>query len=190
LLDVAQEAADTGVHSLDALMQQPYSKDTSVSIDQHRALVVQSLGENIQVKRVHFIPKSHDVSVGIYSHMGGKIVTAVVLTGGAGHEALARDIAMHVAAEAPEYLRPEDVPNEIRAREEDIARSQVKGKPDDIAQKIVQGKYKAFCDEVCLLCQKYVKENTLTISGLLEKEGKHLGKAISISAYYRWKVGG
>ncbi len=142
-------------------MKQHYSKDKSVTVDQHRALVVQSLGENIQVKRLLVIPKSHDVSIGLYSHMGGKIVvTAVILSGGGlGQEALARDIAMHVAAESPEYLRPEDVPHEIRAKEEDIARSQVQGKPEDIAHKIVQGKYRAFCDEVCLVCQKYVKDN-------------------------------
>jgi elongation factor Ts len=189
LRDVAQDAADTKPHSLDALMKQHSSQDRSVTIDQYRALVMQSLGENIQVKRLLVVPKTHDTSVGIYSHMGGKIVTAVVLKGGAGQEALARDIAMHVAAESPEYLRPEDVPQEIRVKEEDIARSQVKGKPEEIANKIVQGKYKAFCDEMCLVCQKYVKDNTLTIAHLLEKEGKRLGKHIDISAYYRWKVG-
>jgi elongation factor Ts len=190
LRDIAQDAADAKSHSLDDLMKQHYSKDKSVTVDQYRALVVQSLGENIQVKRLLVLPKAHDISIGLYSHMGGKIVTAVILTGSAGQEALARDIAMHVAAESPEYLRQEDVPQEIRAKEEDIARSQVKGKPEDIANKIVQGKYRAFCDEVCLACQKYVKDNTLTITGLLEKEGKRLGKQIAISAYYRWKVGG
>jgi elongation factor Ts len=189
LRDIAQDAADSKPSSLEALMNHPYSKDKSVSIDQHRSLVVQSLGENIQVKRLLVLPKSHDKSIGIYSHMGGKIVTAVVLSGGAGQEALARDIAMHVAAESPEYLRSEDVPQEVRSKEEEIARSQVKGKPDDIAQKIVQGKYKAFCDEVCLLCQKYVKDNAMTIAMLLEHEGKRLGKSIAISAYYRWKIG-
>jgi elongation factor Ts len=189
LRDIAQDAADVRLNSLEALLKHPYSKDKSVTVDQYRALVMQSLGENIQVKRLLVLPKSNEISIGIYSHMGGKIVTAVILSGGAGQEALARDIAMHVAAESPEYLRPEDVPHTVRAKEEEIARSQVKGKPDDIAHKIVQGKYKAFCDEVCLECQKYVKDNTLTISGLLEKESKRLGKHLTISAYYRWKVG-
>lgn len=189
LHDTAQHAADAKSHSLDALMQHSYNKDKSITLDQYRALVVQSLGENIQVKRLLVLHKSPEVSVGIYSHMGGKIVTAVVLTGGAGQEALARDIAMHVAAESPEYLSPENVPQEVRAKEEDIARSQIKGKPEEIANKIIQGKYKAFCDEVCLICQKYVKDNAMTISDLLEKEGKRLGKSIAISAYYRWKVG-
>ena len=120
LKEVAQEAADAAIDSLPALMQKSFSKDSSVTLDQYRALVMQSLGENIQVKRVFLLPKSPDLSIGIYSHMGGKIVEAVVLTGGAGQEALARDIAMHIAAESPEYLSPEEVPAAVRAKEEEI----------------------------------------------------------------------
>lgn len=190
LNDIAQDAADSKPHSLDAFLKQHYSKDRSISIDEYRALVMQSLGENIRVKKLLILPKSNDVSIGLYSHMGGKIVTAVILSGGNGQEALARDIAMHVAAESPEFLRPEDVPQDIREREEDIARSQVQGKPQEIAQKIVQGKYKAFCDEVCLICQKYVRDNAITVAGLLENESKRLKKDIGIVAFYRWKVGG
>jgi elongation factor Ts len=190
LLDVAQEAADSAISSWEALMKRPYSKDRSISLDQYRALVMQSLGENIQVKRVLILPKSSDLSIGLYSHMGGKIVVAVLLSGGSGQEALAREIAMHVAAESPEYLRPEDVPQEVRAKEEEIARSQVQGKPANIIDKIIEGKIKAFCDEVCLICQKYVKDNTVTVGQFLEKEGKRLNKQLSINAYHRWKVGG
>jgi elongation factor Ts len=190
LKEIAQEAADSSASSADSLMKRPNPKDKSITLEQYRALVVQSLGENIQVKRLSVFPKNSDISVGLYSHMGGKIVVAVLLTGGAGQEALARDIAMHVAAESPEYLRAEDVPAEVRAKEEEIARSQVKGKPENIVEKIVEGKIKAFCDEVCLVCQKYVKDNTITIAQLLEKESKRLGKQISIKAYHRWKVGG
>jgi len=188
--DVAQQAADSIPASLEALMQQPYSKDTSVTLDQHRAIVMQSLGENIQVKRMSILPKSADLSIGLYSHMGGKIVVAVVLTGGAGQEALARDIAMHTAAESPEYLSAADVPADIRAKEEEIARSQMQGKPANIVDKIIAGKVQAFCDEVCLLCQKYVKDNTVTIAQLVEKEGKRLNKPLSIKTFHRWKVGG
>lgn len=190
LKDVAQEAADSSPATVEALMSKPYSKDTSLTIDQHRALVMQSLGENIQVKRLSILPKSADLSIGLYSHMGGKIVVAVLLTGGAGQEALARDIAMHVAAESPEYLRESDVPADVRAKEEEIARSQVQGKPANIVEKIVEGKIKAFCDEVCLVCQKYVKDNTMTVAQLLEKESKRLNKQIGIKAFHRWKVGG
>lgn len=190
LKDVALQAAETKSSSLEALMQLPYQKDPSITLDQYRALVIQSLGENIQVKRLMVLPKASDISIGSYSHMGGKIVTVVELTGGSGQEALARDIAMHVAAESPEYLNPEEVPEEIKERERDIARSQVQGKPENIVEKIVEGKVKAFYDEFCLVCQKYVKDSALTIAALLEKEGKRLGKSIEIRVYYRWKVGG
>jgi elongation factor Ts len=190
LRDIAQEAADSAITPLEALMKRPYPKDPSISLDQYRALVVQSLGENVQVKRLSILPKTSDLSIGLYSHMGGKIVVAVLLSGGSGQEALARDIAMHVAAESPEYLRPEDVPADIRAKEEEIARSQVQGKPANIVDKIVEGKLRAFCDEVCLICQKYVKDNTITIGQLLEKESQRLNKQIGIKAYHRWKVGG
>lgn len=190
LKDVAQEAADTKPASLEAFSQQTYRKDPSLTMDQYRTLVVQSLGENIQLKRISIIPKSSDISVGVYSHMGGKIVSAVILTGGSGQEALARDIAMHVAAESPEYLSPEQVPQAVKEKEAEIARSQVQGKPANIVDKIVEGKIKAFCDEVCLLCQKYVRDNTVSVTGLLEREGKRLNKAITIKTYHRWKVGG
>ncbi len=188
--DVAQEAADAHPASLETLMSMPYSKDASITVDQYRALVMQSLGENIQVRRMLVMKKNPELSIGLYSHMGGKIVVAVELTGGAGQEALARDIAMHTAAESPEYLTANDVPADIRAKEEEIARSQVQGKPADIIEKIVAGKIKAFCDEVCLVCQKYVKDTTMTVGQLVEKEGKRLNKHIAIKAFHRWKVGG
>jgi elongation factor Ts len=190
LHDVAQEAADSAPASLEALMSTPYRKDSSISLEQYRALVIQSLGENIKVRRLSILPKSPDLSIGLYSHMGGKIVVVVLLTGGSGQESLARDVAMHIAAESPEYLRPEDVPADIRAKEEEIARSQIQGKPANIVDKIVEGKVKAFYDEVCLLCQKYVKDNTMTIAQLLDREGKRLNKQIEVKAYHRWKVGG
>jgi elongation factor Ts len=190
LKELAEQAADTTPASVEAFLAQPYSKDQSVTIDQYRSLVIQSLGENIQVRRLKVIPKSSDLSIGIYSHMGGKIVTVVVLTGGSGEEALARDIAMHTAAESPDYLRPEDVPQDVKAREEDIARSQVQGKPANIVDKILEGKIKAFCDMVCLTCQKYVKDNSMSIAELVQKEAKRTGKPLAIQSFIRWKVGG
>ncbi len=190
LKNIAQQAAESNTSSREALMELPYREDPSISLDQYRALVMQSLGENIQVNRVQLIAKHASESIGIYSHMGGKIVVVVVLSGGAGQEALARDLAMHVAAESPEYLNPEQVPAAIRAKEEEIARSQVEGKPANIIDKIVEGKLKAFYDEVCFVCQKYVKDNTMTVTDLLKNESKRLGKEIHVKTYYRWKIGG
>ncbi len=189
LHDIAKEAAETRPSSLEAFLRQVYRKDPSLNVDQYRALVVQSLGENIQIKRLLILPKSPDISIGIYSHMGGKIVALVELAGGAGQEALARDIAMHIAAESPDYLRPEEVPAQVRAREEEIARSQMQDKPANMMDKIVEGKLKAFYDQVCLLGQKYVRDNTLNIAQLVEKEAKRLGKPLAIRRFIRWRVG-
>lgn len=187
--DIALEAAEGHAKSLESFLAKKCKKDPSLTIDQYRALIVQSLGENIQIRRVQVFPKASDVSMATYSHMGGKIVTLVEITGGAGHEALARDIAMHVAAESPDYLKSEEVPHEVKAREEEIARSQIQGKPENVAVKIVEGKLKAFYQQVCLLWQNYVKDNSLTITQLLEKESKVVGKPLTIRHFARWKVG-
>lgn len=188
--DVAQDAANTMPASLEVFSNQTYSKDASVTIDQFRALTVQSLGENIRIKKLALLPKSKDVSIGIYSHMGGKIVTVVTLTGGEGNEALARELAMHVAAESPDYLRPEEVPADAKAREEEIARSQVQGKPANIVDKIVEGKIKAYYDQVCFICQKYIKDNSKSVAEVVAEEAKKQGKNITVQSFVRWKVGG
>jgi elongation factor Ts len=158
-------------------------------VDQMRSLVIQTLGENIQIKRLKVLPKNPEISIGVYSHMGGKIVTAVELIGGSGRETLARDIAMHIAAESPDYLKPEQVPNEIKEREMEIAKSQLQGKPANMIDRIIEGKLKAFYDQVCLLHQKYVKDPSLTIEQLLAKESKAAGKQFAIKSFIRWRVG-
>lgn len=188
--EIAQQAAETKPGSLEVFLNEKSRKDPTITIDQHRALVMQSLGENIKVKRLEIFRKSPQISIGLYSHMGGKIVTMVELEGGSGVEAFARDIAMHVAAESPDYLKPEEVPSDVKAREEEIARSQITGKPANIIDKIVEGKLKAFYDQVCLIGQKFVKDNTISIGDLVAKEGKRLNKPLSIRRFVRWRVGG
>ncbi len=190
LEDVCNDALACKPKDLEQFLQQKYSKDPSITIDQYRALIVQSLGENIKVSRVLVLEKSKDTSIGIYSHMGGKIVTALVIEGASGLENFAKEIGMHVAAESPDYLKPEEVPSDIRAREEEIAKSQVVGKPANIVDKIVEGKINAFYDQVCLLRQKYVKEPSISITQLLEREGKKTGKNLTIRSYIRWQIGG
>jgi elongation factor Ts len=187
--DIAKEAAETQPASLEAFIEQKFSKDPSLTIDQYRAIVMQSLGENIRIRRLQLFPKSSNDSIAIYSHMGGKIVTLVDIQGGAGQEALARDIAMHIAAESPDYLAQEEVPADIKAREEEIARGQVAGKPAAIMDKIVEGKLKAFYDQVCLLRQKYVKDNAITVGDLVANEGKRLGMPLTVRRFVRWQIG-
>ncbi len=187
--DCAKQALETKPKSLEEFVAQPYYKDKSISIDQYRNLVIQALGENIQLRRMELIHKHENCSYGIYSHMGGKLVVVVEVEGAADQGAVAKEIAMHVAAENPEYLNPEEIPPHVLAREEEIARSQVQGKPENIVDKIVSGKMKAFADQVCLIHQKYVKDNTVTVQQFLDSCAKKLGKTLSIRCFWRWKVG-
>lgn len=187
--ELAKQAARTKPANLEAFLAQPSDQDKTLTVDQYRAIIMQSIGENIKIKRIETFPKSSNKSLGIYSHMGGKIVTLVEIDGKAGHETLAKEIAMHVAADSPDYLKPEEVPSDVKNREAEIAREQVKGKPAQIVDKIVEGKIKAFYDQVCLLCQKFVKDNSITIAELVEREGKQSGQPLVLKRFIRWKVG-
>lgn len=189
LHDVVKQAIETKPKSLIEFAQQPYYKDRSITIEQYRNLVIQALGENIQLRRLEVIHKHPNSSYGIYSHMGGKLVVIVEIEGATDQEGIAKEIAMHVAAENPDYLKPEEVPADVKAREEEIARSQVEGKPANIVDKIVAGKIKAFVDQVCLIHQKYVKDNSVTIEQFLDICAKKLGKPLSVRCFWRWKVG-
>ena len=107
LKNIAEEIATTRPASLEAFLKQKFSKDNHLTIDEYRATIIQTIGENIQIKRLKIIPKSSDKSIGVYNHLGGKIVTLVEIKGSPSQDALAKDIAMHIAAASPEYLAPE-----------------------------------------------------------------------------------
>jgi elongation factor Ts len=186
LLDEVRRDAPTSVQNF---LSQKYSKDPSLTIDEYRANLVQLLGENIQIKRVELFFKKPNSSLGIYSHMGGKLVTLVELIGSDAEEGLAKEIAMHVAAEAPEFLAPEEIPARVIEHEREIARAQIKDKPAQIIEKIVDGKMKAYFDQACLICQPFVKDNSLTVGALVEKRGIETNKPLKLQQFLRWKVG-
>lgn len=189
LTNIAQEAAKTKPASLEAFLQQKYSKDSSLTIDQYRATVVQAIGENIQIKRLKTFKKGGDRSVGVYSHMGGKIVVVVEVAGSGNEEAIAKDIAMHAAAAAPEYLSPEQVPQQIIDNEKEIAKAQIQGKPAFVVDKILEGKINAYYDASCLTRQKYIRDDSISITDLLNRRSKEAGKPLALADFTRWVVG-
>lgn len=189
LKDIAEEIAATQPASLEAFLQQKYSKDPHLTIDQYRATIVQAIGENIQIRRLVVLKKGANKSFGIYSHLGGKIVTMVEITGSADEEALAKDIAMHVAAASPEYLSPEKVPADIIAQEREIAKGQMQGKPANIIDKIVDGKLQAYFGTHCLLMQHFIKNDQVTITELVNERSKKTGKPLTVTDFFRWNVG-
>jgi len=137
-------------------------------------------------------------SVISYIHAGGKIGVLVEINCESDFVArtddfkeMAHDIAMHIAASDPKFIRREDVTAEDFDREKDIYRSQAAatGKPAPVVEKIVEGKMAKFYEEVCLLEQPFIKDQTTTISQLVATKVGKLGENISVRRFARFKVG-
>jgi elongation factor Ts len=189
LQQMAEEVARLAPASLEDFLKAKSSVEKDLTIDQVRANLVQTLGENIQVKRLAFFEKNPKKSYGVYSHLKGKILTLVEIEGASGEEDLAKGIAMHVAAASPEYLKPEEVPQSIIDQERAIAKDQMKGKPDNIIEKILSGKIEAYYDQACLTRQKYIRDDSVSIEQLVEKRAKETSKPLKLVRFTRWNVG-
>ena len=182
------EALKLDPHSLHEFMEK--ASKGGKTHEELRIELIQAIGENIQVKRMHIMHKRPHCSYAVYRHLGGKIVTVVELEGSEKCEAAARDVAMHVAADSPEYLKADEIPQDVIAREKEIASSQIKNKPADMVEKIIAGKIKAFADSVCLVGQKFIKDNSVTVEQFVAAEGKKVDARVHVSRFLRWEVGG
>jgi len=105
--------------------------------------------------------------------------------------AFAKNIAMHVAAANPAGLNPDDIPEEVIAKEREIFRAQMleEGKPENIVDKIVDGKIQKFYKDVCLMSQQYVKDPQKTISEILKETIGKIGENIQIKRFARFQIG-
>jgi elongation factor Ts len=117
------------------------------------------------------LEKTANDAFGAYVHMGGKISVLVVLSG-VKDEDLARDVAMHVAASNPKYIRREEVPTEVLEKEKEIYSEQLKqqGKPANIIENILKGKIDKFYGEVCLLEQPFIKDEEQKVGRYIESK--------------------
>jgi elongation factor Ts len=104
---------------------------------------------------------------------------------------LVHDLAMHIAAADPQFIRKEDVSESALLKEKDIqkARALNEGKPEKVAEKIVEGRMAKFYEEVCLYEQPFVKENAVTVEQLIKTKIAKLGENISVARFARFKVG-
>jgi elongation factor Ts len=137
-------------------------------------------------------------SVGQYIHAGGKIGVLVEVNCESDFvartddfQALVKDIAMHIAAADPKYIRKEDVTAADFEREKDIYKDQAlkTGKPANVVDKIVEGKMGKFYEEVCLYEQPFIKEQTISVGQLIASKVGKLGENISVKRFARFKVG-
>jgi len=180
-LSFAQEVTDIALANkatdIDALMSMETSSGVSVSVA--RDNLVAKIGENIQLRRVELVSGENVVS---YIH-GGRIGVMVSIKGG--DDELAKDIAMHVAASAPEVIAAEDVSAELLEKEKEIFTAQAResGKPDNIIEKMIDGRMKKFVGEVSLLGQPFIKDPSIKVEKLLKD------KQASVINFIRFEVG-
>jgi elongation factor Ts len=136
--------------------------------------------------------------IGSYIHAGGQLGVLVEVNCESDFvgrtddfKELVHDVAMHIAAADPKYLRREDVPADVLDKEKEIARDRARneGKPDKVLDRIVEGRIAKFYEEVCLLDQPFVKEATMTIDQLVKSKIAKLGENMSIARFVRFKVG-
>lgn len=165
--------------TVEALRALPYPDGGTV--EEARAALITQFGENMTVRRFVRLTAG-DGRLGHYVH-GRRIGVLVALEGG--DERLARDLAMHIAASRPQYVRPDDVPADVVSRERAIyvAQAEGSGKPADIIEKMIAGKVRKYLDDISLVGQAFVKDPDTTVATQLARA------RAQIRAFYRLEVG-
>lgn len=177
--DVARTALDKSPDDIEALLKLPLA--SGGTIDHTRRELIARIGENIAIRRFVVID-SADGRLANYLH-GNRIGVLVALEGG--DTALAKDVAMHIAASKPVALSAADVPADVVEKEKEIFRAQAaeSGKPADIVEKMIVGRVNKFLKEVTLLGQPFVKNPDVTVEQLLKEH------RAAVNAFVRYEVG-
>ena len=158
-------------------------EDLKKDVEEDRQKLVQSIGENIQIRRLATQEFDSSKKVGTYLHSDNKLAAMVLLK--QENDELGRDIAMHISASAPLSINEDGVDKNVLERERNIFESQAResGKDENIMQKMVEGKVKRFLKEVTLLSQDFIKDPDTSISKLLENSDNE------VVSFERFKVG-
>jgi elongation factor Ts len=174
---VTEKALAGKVGEIDTLANTILAENKTV--EQVRQELVAKIGENINVRRVAFMRT--DGVIGAYLH-GTRIGVLVALTGDI---ALAKDIAMHIAASKPLIITPEQIDPGVLAKEKEIYRAQAleSGKPENIIEKMVSGRIKKYLNEISLIGQPYVKNPDISVGQLLKE------KNASVESFVRFELG-
>ncbi len=170
--------------------------NAATTMNEELVALVSATGENVKIRRVAYFTKQGEGKVASYIHMGGKVGVLVELgctkadtAANPAFDALLHDLCLQVAAAAPRYLLPEEVPADVLEGEKDIYRKQVEGKPANIVEGILKGKVQKFYSEICLIHQPFVKEPKQSITQLVDECSKKTGDTVTIRRFVRFQLG-
>lgn len=145
---------------------------------------IATIGEKLSLRRFEVVSKSDADAFGAYSHMGGRIGVLTLVEGSTDEEA-AKDVAMHIAALAPRYLDESEVPADVLEHEKKVLTEQAlnEGKPANIVEKMIVGRINKFLEEITVVKQKFVKDDSFTVEKFVASKGGKLAK------FVRYEVG-
>ena len=145
---------------------------------------IATIGEKLSLRRFEILTKTDADAFGAYSHMGGRIGVLTLIEGSTDEQA-AKDVAMHIAALAPRYLDESEVPADVLEHEKKVLTEQAlnEGKPANIVEKMIVGRINKFLEEITVVKQKFVKDDSLTVEKFVASKGGKLAK------FVRYEVG-
>ncbi|WP_314406605.1 translation elongation factor Ts [uncultured Gemella sp.] len=145
---------------------------------------IATIGEKLSLRRFEVVTKTDADAFGAYSHMGGRIGVLTLVEGSTEEEA-AKDVAMHIAALAPRYLDESEVPADVLEHEKKVLTEQAlnEGKPANIVEKMIVGRINKFLEEITVVKQKFVKDDSFTVEKFVASKGGKLTK------FVRYEVG-
>jgi elongation factor Ts len=196
-LEDVTEAERANIKAHETLYDQKFGKDGN-TVGEMVKTKIAKLGENIVVSRFSVYEVSGNGFVGNYIHTGSQIgvllevaISKPETPGKEEFKTLVRDLAMQVAAAHPQVVSRGELDPSLVAKELDIQRDRVRteGKPEKMLDKIAEGRMSKFYEEVCLLEQPFIRENTITVTDLIKTAGVKIGDTVTISRFVRYKVG-
>ena len=195
--EVAKVIAGSKADSVEALNNEPWPGDAeNPTVGQKVLAMIGSIKENISIRRFVRYETAANAVLSSYIHAGGKIGVLVELVATSGEKnarmnEIARDVAMHIAAAEPRFIRRDEVTQKDLDTEREIARDAAakSGKPENIIEKMVTGKMDKFYGEACLLEQPYIRDDKKTVTEYLAASGKESGCAYTVTRFTRYKLG-
>ena len=194
---VKQVAQATEAPEVPRLLDQPYLDDQGITVGERLGQLIAKLGENIVLRRFARIERDGNGLIEGYVHLGSRIGVLVYMaadsgevTGSEAFRVLVHDMALQIAAAAPEYISPDDIPEAAveAERAKYWAEATEANKPEQIKERIVSGKLDKWYEQTCLVRQPFVKDDDITIGDLIARKSRDLGTPLTIAQFVRYEL--
>jgi len=192
-----QVTQETDASDVATLLNRPYIEDQDITVGDHLTQLIAKLGENMVISRFARVERDGNGLIEGYVHPGSRLGVLIYMStdseavaGSAAFSELVHDLALQVAAAVPQYISPDDVPVSIvEAEKAKYAAEAAEGnKPEHIQERIVTGKLNKWYEEICLLRQLFIKDDSLSVGDLITQKSKQLNTHLTIKQFVRYEI--